>query len=102
MAAISRNVCVRANTDQSLKGLLAVNLHDFLQEVIGHRTQGLIRPLREPINGTAGHQTGELPQTGTEHFTDGAVKEEMCIMYCTYVRTYTWCGCSSQLSTFTL
>lgn len=48
---------------------------EFTQEGGGNALQGFSRPLIEPVDGTAVHKGGELPQACTEHFSDRAEGE---------------------------
>ena len=61
-----------ATTYQAWDDIGVVNLSDVLQVVSGHRAQGFLRPLGEPVDGAAVDETRELPKPGAEDLTNGA------------------------------
>ena len=67
-----RLVDINTHIDQTTNGFCAINLCDVLEEVVSHRPESLIRPLREPVYGAAVHQTGELSKASTKHLSNGA------------------------------
>ena len=66
-----RLVDVDADVDQARDDLLVVDLRDVLDEVCGNRAQGLLGPLREPVDGAARHKAGKLAKTGPEDLSYG-------------------------------
>lgn len=45
---------------------------DLVQELVGHRFQGLCWPLVKPVDGAAVDEGGELPQASSEDLSNGA------------------------------
>lgn len=64
---------------QTTDSFSTINLRNVLEEIISHRPECLIWPLRKPIYGTAVHQTGKLPKSGTEDLTYRTAKRNTYI-----------------------